>query len=407
MRQLIFFCYVASFYLLSTALLVAQHFTFVKPTQKKVRMAVEIKNNLILLPLRINNSYDLHFILDTGVKTTLLTESVMAKFIDLDTSKKVRITGLGVGEIIEASFVEDVTIHLKGITGCGLNLIIPPAGLLSFSELFGKPVHGLIGYDLLKDFVVEINYIHQYIELHQADTYTYKRKKGTKIQLSMNKGQPYIQSYLSNAHGKSVQIPLLIDTGASQALSVFDSSFVRPNNTLSTYLGEGLAGKIYGELGRLDHVIVGEFDIQSVVTGFPAPESFKYLLERRIWRGNIGGGILRRFHVVLDYKRKHLYLKKNMLYHKKFTYNRSGIEVEALGTQYNSFLISYINPSTKSQADIQIHDQILSINGKSTSDMNIDEVYAELNKKRGSNICLLLRRRGRYIKRCFTIKTVI
>lgn len=50
--------------------------------------------------------------------------------------------------------------------------------------------------------------------------------------------------------------------------------------------------------------------------------------------GSVGGGILKRFSVVFDYKNEKLYLKKNSGFSESFTYNKSGIEVQHHGLQW-------------------------------------------------------------------------
>ena len=56
------------------------------------------------------------------------------------------------------------------------------------------------------------------------------------------------------------------------------------------------------------------------------------MVENRM--GSVGGGILKRFSVVFDYKNEKLYLKKNSDFSESFTYNKSGIEVQHHGLQW-------------------------------------------------------------------------
>ena len=37
---------------------------------------------------------------------------------------------------------------------------------INFTPSLGIPIHGIIGYDVFKDFVVEINYSRNFIKLH-------------------------------------------------------------------------------------------------------------------------------------------------------------------------------------------------------------------------------------------------
>ena len=82
---------------------------------KSVRIPIEIQHNVILIPVRINNSFEMRFILDTGVKTSILTEPVMAHFLALDSMAKIKVKGLGDGDPIEADLARNVRMTLPGI----------------------------------------------------------------------------------------------------------------------------------------------------------------------------------------------------------------------------------------------------------------------------------------------------
>ena len=142
-------------------------FTFTYDT-KSVRIPVEIQHNIILIPLRINGSFEMNFILDTGVRTTMLTETMVAGFLNLDTLSTVKVRGLGEGDPIEAALARNVSISLPGVEGSGINLIVLPEGVISYSGLFGKPVYGIIGYEIFRQFVVEINYTQKFVKQQQS-----------------------------------------------------------------------------------------------------------------------------------------------------------------------------------------------------------------------------------------------
>jgi len=46
---------------------------------------------------------------------------------------------------------------------------------LNLSPRLGLPVHGIIGYDLFRDFVVEVNYTSKYLKLHSPKLYRSKK----------------------------------------------------------------------------------------------------------------------------------------------------------------------------------------------------------------------------------------
>ena len=50
--------------------------------------------------------------------------------------------------------------------------------------------------------------------------------------------------------------------------------------------------------------------------------------------GSVGGEVLKRFTVVLDYQGKKMYLRKNSKFAEPFTYNKSGITIQHNGLQW-------------------------------------------------------------------------
>ena len=77
--------------------LVAQKIGFaLPPRQRSVVIPFEKYNNLIVIPLTINHSVTLKFILDTGVRNAILTEKVFTDLMKLDYQRKISISGPGI-----------------------------------------------------------------------------------------------------------------------------------------------------------------------------------------------------------------------------------------------------------------------------------------------------------------------
>ncbi len=369
---------------------------------KSVKIPIEIQNNIILVPIRINGSFEMNFILDTGVRTTILTEPMVSNFLSLDSFKSIRVRGLGEGDAIKAALAENVNIDLPGITGKGLRLIVLPEGLVSYSNMFGKPVYGIIGYAVFRQFVVEINYRKKYIRLH--DPFRYKTpKKGSFVPIEVKKGKPYVKATLTDYGGFTVTTDWLIDTGASQALSLFDENLTPPEPNLETFLGKGLSGDVFGKLGRISSFEIGKFQFGEVIAGYPDASSLG-MISNFSWYGNLGSEILSRFHVIFDYHRKHIILKKNNRFDEEFTYNISGIELIAKGQNFDTFIVSYVRPqSPAAMAGIKVNDIIVSIDGYSLDGHDLGEIYLNLNRKPGKKLALKIVRGDSTFKKKFNL----
>ena len=95
------------------------------------------------------------------------------------------------------------------------------------SSKLGITIHGIIGYEILKDFVVDINYGTKRINFYKPDKYKHKIcKKCETFDLSFFKLKPYIDVgiKLEPVSNKIIPVKLLIDSGGSDALWLFENS---------------------------------------------------------------------------------------------------------------------------------------------------------------------------------------
>jgi hypothetical protein len=166
----------------------------------------------------INDSPRLNFILDTGVNTTILTEPILAELFNFEIDRSIYVLGIGNEGIVEAGLAKDLTFKLRGITGHNMDLIILPEGILSFTELFGFPVHGIIGYDLFKEFPVKVNYNFESVRIYRKPNYRIRRKSNV-VDLNIKNNKPYVPVILNTGEKeKTDTVELLIDLGATNAL---------------------------------------------------------------------------------------------------------------------------------------------------------------------------------------------
>ncbi|MEM7654965.1 MAG: aspartyl protease family protein, partial [Bacteroidota bacterium] len=368
---------------------------------KSVRIPIEVQHNVILIPVRINKSFEMRFILDTGVKTSILTEPVMAHFLALDSMAKIKVRGLGEGDPIEADLARDVRMTLPGIEGRGINLLVLPEGIISYSGMFGQPVYGILGYELFGQFAVEINYRQKYIRVY--DPFRYRPgKKWESIPINIRRSKPYVTATLVDHRGEELEAEWLLDTGASMAVSLFDDELPPPKETIEAFLGQGLSGQVYGRLGRSPQLQLGEFVFENIITGYPAPEALSMLPSQLSWYGNIGAEVISRFRVIFDYPNQRLLLRKTSKFRKPFDYNVSGLEVVSYGKNFDQFIINYVRPnSPAAKAGIQINDQILSLNGLPVNGARIEDLYGNLMRRNAKTIHLKLRRGDRIIRTSF------
>ncbi|MEM9984082.1 MAG: aspartyl protease family protein, partial [Bacteroidota bacterium] len=364
----------------------------------------------VLIPLVINGSFEMSFILDTGVRTTILTEPMLANFLDLDSMRTIKVRGLGDGEPLDAKLADNVSISLPGgVQGRGFNLLVLPEGLASYSEMFGKPVYGIIGYEIFNRFGVEINYQREYIRLWDPFRMP-KLRRWESVPMVLRRGKPYVDATLVDHEGQEWEKKWLIDTGASMAVSLFEDDLSLPHPHIEAFLGKGLNGNVYGKLGRSPSFRIGGFEMNEVITGFPDPNALGFTQNStgEIWYGNIGAEVISRFRVFFDYPHRMVYIKKTPELDRRFEYNVSGLEILTVGSGYDTFIISYVRPgSPAEQAGLMVNDEVLGVNGLSIQGQAIDEVYDYLSKKPGKTLYLKVKRGDQVLKKRFRLKAEI
>ena len=126
----------------------------------------------------------------------------------------------------------------------------------------------------------------------RPDTYKYKESKGDKYPLVIQDTKPFTDAVTLFADGREHPIRVLIDTGAGHALLLNNTpkeSFRLPEKVIRAQLGRGLNGVINGNLGRIDRLKLGRFQLNNIVASFPDSMSFGVKLKAGVERqGNIG-----------------------------------------------------------------------------------------------------------------------
>src|SRR6478609_8909285 len=92
--------------------------------RRKVNIPIEIHNNLIVVPVVLNDALPLKFILDTGVRTTILTQKTFTDILNLPYSRKYTISGPGGMNVVDAYVTNNVSLELPGISGKGHAMLV-------------------------------------------------------------------------------------------------------------------------------------------------------------------------------------------------------------------------------------------------------------------------------------------
>lgn len=381
--------------------------------QTRVQIPIEIQNNLIIVPVVLNRQIPLKFILDTGVRTAILTEKTFSDILNLPYSRKYSISGPGGVKVVDAFVTNNVTLDLPGVHGQGHALLVLDQDYLELRNYLGTDVHGILGYELFSRFIIKVDYERKFLVIQSTER-PMRKNKFQELPLTVEDTKPYVGVNIKMSDTTKSAVKLLIDTGASHGLILepdSDPAIKVPPQHIKSIIGRGLGGIISGQIGRINSLELGDYQIPDVITNFPDPNSYMDSIKnnRAVFRhGAIGGEILSRFTVIFNLPAEKIYFKKNSSFKKKFYFNQSGLTVKAEGVNLRKFKITDVRVnSTAQKADVQPGDIILMINGIPSGLFELNNVNGLLNAKPGRKLSLQIERGGKVFKKEFILENPI
>jgi len=390
----------------------------------------------------------LSFILDTGVDKTILFSLSENDSLGLKNVKKISLHGLGKGKAIDALISQKNKLKVGALKSNDETIYLVLKDQFELSGKMGTTIHGIIGYSLLKDVIAKINYKTKKIILYNPKNFQYKKcKKCEEFPVEFYRNKPYVDAaiQLDTIGNEMTSVKMLIDTGGSDALWLFEESHEKIKTPLRHYndiLGEGLSGTIYGNRARIPKVRLGKFEVLQPTVSFLDTISTLQARKFETRNGSIGSNILKRFKVWIDYPNKKLILRKCAALTGGFEYNMSGLDIVYNGEQLvkemdpekvisysgqnssfenNSNTITFsasyrfkfkpsyriskvLQNSPAALVGIYPDDILLKINGNSVHDLSIGQLIKKLQTKDGKKIRVTIRRGEDILKFQFKLK---
>jgi len=387
---------------------------FIAGNRTWTRIPFQLHSNLIIVPVRINESDTLQFILDTGVSNTIVTDPSAFKRQPLRLARKIKLSGAGEGGNLTASVAIDNSLVLGGLRAAHHNIVMLDEDILKLSEYVGTPVHGIFGYEIFANFVVNIDFQRREIMLMSPKKYRYKKRKGDRYPIIIQDTKAYTDALSVYDGQKSMPLRVVLDTGAGHALLLDRSRSTAmmplPEKSIRAQLGRGLNGVINGSMGRIQKVKFGRYELDNILASFPDSTAFGMkLIDMPERQGNVGCELLRRFNVTFNYPDRYVVLKPiKRAMREGFEHDMSGMELRAKGDRFRNYYVDkVIEGSPADLAGLQEGDEVLFVNNNSTKDLTISDIYKILQKGEGREVSMLVRRNGQVIITSFALKRLI
>ena len=332
---------------------------------------------------------------------------------------------------MDAVLSENNRIRIKDMFNVNASIYVILKDVFDFSSKMGTTIHGIIGYNLLKNFIIKINYSAEEITFYNPEKFRFKKcRKCEVLPLQFHRKKPYVnvQVQLDTVYNTFTNVKMLLDSGGSDALWLFENSkkeIKTPKKFFNDILGEGLSGIIYGNRSRIPRLKIGDFEIKNPTVSFLDTLSTRLARRFQQRNGSLGGGVLKRFTVWLDYPNKKIMFKKNKFFKAPFNYNMSGLDIMYNGKQLireetqdisnyklsekNSvtfftnfsykFKPSYkiktvVKNSNADKAGLKAGDLIIRINRKPAYYYKLKDIVNEFSEKVNKKIQLKIKRDG-------------
>lgn len=408
-----------------------------------VSMPFELVNNMVVIKASVNGK-ELSFILDTGINRTMIFNLKFADSLYLRNVDQVKLRGLGEGNVINAIRSHGNRFEFGGVVNPNISLFVITDDLFDLSAKMGIDIHGIIGGDIFKDFIVRMNYSSNRLTFFDPQTYEEKKcRKCEEFPLDFYNNKPFIDVVVENHLGKEVKAKLLIDSGGGDALWLFPHSsqdISIPEKHFDDYLGKGLNGNIYGKRSKIPKLKIGRFEFENAAVSYPDSTSIVRVHANRDRNGTLGAEILKRFIVDMDYPNRRIILKKNGRYYgDPFLYNKSGIEfifganmlvsekkarladpktdnsqsiteiIFSYGLTYKpSYRISEIRKGSPAHlVGLMVGDIILEVNGTPAYSIQMDRLVYILSQKEDKKVRMLIDRNGEHLRYEFYLKSLL
>ncbi|CAM3492877.1 PDZ domain-containing protein [Sphingobacterium prati] len=408
---------------------------FVLKEKKKAKIPFLFVHNLAIIPVQVNG-YAMNFLLDTGVKETMIFGETL-KSIDSAVFVN-KFQGLGKDEGLDGYLSVNNKVNIAGVyEDTDQPIYILKNAHIDISTRIGVEINGIMGSRFFNDHVVEMDFLKHRVTLYQKGEYPKGLAKMQRIPLDILNNRPYI-SIAFNQDSADIEGRVLIDMGNSDALMLIPSKlndFAIKPPFIDDYIGQGFNGEIYGKRNRIKSLELGPFTMNYPLVAYPELSSTQHatFVNERI--GSVGNELLRRFKVIFDYPNNAVYLVKNRNFDKFYYLNMSGLEIIHDGIKYEKeevpiylkkdggtevrmdnriqyrFVLKNLYKIATVRADspaaivgLKPDDKVLKINGRSASSYTLEAIHTLFKSEEGKEIRFKVERAGQELDYTFFLK---
>lgn len=328
----------------------------------------------VMVPVTVNGKGPSWFIFDTGAEASALVKE-RAKQLGIESKGTIEGEGSG-GSTAEVGLIPDVTLGLPGVE-------IPTKVIAEFpdpglSAIAGQAFQGVIGYDVISRFVVRLDYENKTITMYDPEAFHYSGT-GTSLPITFTNGNNLnVPGKIELPGRPPINVAFTIDTGSSGSVDL-NAPFVKASH-IDESIGKTIPGSSYGlggrsthEVGRLSNLQIGPYRIDHPIVELSRDSKGTEANPDR--QANVGGQVLSRFTIYLDYPHRRLILEPNAHLKDPFEYDMSGMRLISPPPNFDRLLVSEVlENSPAAKAGIQKGDVLTEFDGVVSSQYTLEQV---------------------------------
>jgi hypothetical protein len=357
--------------------------------QSYVRVPFQFLANAVFVQAKVNGKGPYLFYVDTGASDAIIASEEAATFglhaKSTDTSMGAGSDSYEVGRVAGA-----VEFTLPG----GLVVSTDRAVTISMAgtwPLIGQRVYGNIGREILRHFVVEFDYEKKTITFFDPAKFHYAGKaprfpSPVRGQIVVKGGGPVSSDFSidTGAGGTIVTAPLVAD---DHLIDKVTQKVPSPSHGI----GNGVSDDVVGRIGELR---LGRYSIHQPLVALSQDTEGSLAHDAFV---NLGGNILSRFTITIDYFHHEVFLEPNSHFPEPFESDASGLVLEAKGSDFRIFTVQgIVQGSPADKAGIQTGDIVAGVDGVAATRYALWELQ-NLLKSSGAERSLAIKRNGKML----------
>ena len=378
---------------------------------KKVEIPFERQGNFIIVKVVFDGLFPLRFILDTGAEHTILTKKEIPNLLGIPFERTITLMGTDMKTQVIAHIIRKVKLQLINVLFVK-DIIVLDEDYFQFDKFAGLDVHGVLGAEAFRGYVVKFDFSKQIITLFDPSVFKpIDHRNFEELPIDIIRSKPYLTTTAQIQTDSVVQLKLLIDTGAALSLLLHTYStpgLSLPEKVIKGNIGTGLGGEIEGVVGRIRSMKMGSHLLINPVSNFQALNELSDSVYLNGRNGLIGGEIMCRFNFIIDFNNEKLFLQTNRNFKSKFSYDKSGLVLIAGGANLSIFTVHEVIPNSPAEeAGFQKGDELVRINLTPARFFGLGDVNRKLQGKTGKVYHMTLLRNGQKITTKLKLRDLI